>query len=56
VGVGFEVLDAQVRPSVAVSFGCLSVDPDVELSASPPAPCLPACCLASCHDDNELNL
>jgi hypothetical protein len=31
------------------------LDEDVELSA-PPAPCLPACCHASCHDNNELNL
>jgi hypothetical protein len=28
---------------------------DVELSA-PPTPCLPACCHASCYNDNGLNL
>jgi len=33
----------------------LPSEPDVELSA-PPAPCLPGCCHASCHDDNGLNL
>jgi hypothetical protein len=34
----------------------LPLDQDAELSASPPAPCLPARCHASCHDDNGLNL
>jgi hypothetical protein len=32
-----------------------STDPDVELSGDSPAPCLPACHQASCHDDNGLN-
>nr|XP_048297365.1 uridine-cytidine kinase-like 1 isoform X4 [Myodes glareolus] len=32
-----------------------SVEQDVELSASSPAPCLPACCPVSRHDDNGLN-
>jgi hypothetical protein len=34
----------------------LLLDPDVELSAPSPAPCLPGCYHASRHDDNELNL
>jgi hypothetical protein len=34
----------------------LPVDPDVELSAPSPAPCLSACHHASCHVDNGLNL
>ena len=33
----------------------LPLDEDVVLS-SPPVPCLPGCCCASCHDDNELSL
>jgi hypothetical protein len=32
----------------------LPVDQDVELSAPSPAPCLPADCHASQHDDNGL--
>jgi hypothetical protein len=32
----------------------LPADPEVELSDISPAPCLPACCHASHHDDNEL--
>jgi hypothetical protein len=36
-------------------FSWLSSEQDVELSA-PPAPFLPGCCHASCHDDNGLNL
>ena len=30
----------------------LPADPDVELSAPSPAPCLPTLCQASCHDDS----
>jgi hypothetical protein len=41
--------------SVAHSQFLLPVTPDVELSATSPAPCLPACCHVSCHD-NGLNL
>jgi hypothetical protein len=41
---------------VACSFFLLTADQDVELSAPSPAPCLPACCHASCHDDNGLSL
>jgi hypothetical protein len=49
------VSDAEGRP-VAPSPFLLSTDLDVELSASSPAPCVPACCYASHHDDNGLNL
>ena len=38
------------------SFLLMPADQDVELSAPSPAPCLPAHCHASCHDDNGLNL
>ena len=55
LGVVFEVAKAQARPYGSVSFW-LSVDPDVELSATSLAPCLPACYHASCHGDNGLNL
>ena len=40
-GVGFEVSEAQARPSAHFLF-LLPTDPDVELSAPSPAPCLPA--------------
>lgn len=39
LGVGFEVSDAQARPSVTLSSWGLS---DIELSATSPAPCLHA--------------
>jgi hypothetical protein len=39
--VGFEVSKVQARPSGSLFL--LSADPDVELSASSPASCLPAC-------------
>lgn len=45
VGSCFEVLDAQARPS----------DQDVDLSAPPPVPCLPAHGYISHRDDNGLN-
>lgn len=32
----------------------LPIDQDVEFSTTSPVPCLPACCLASFHDDNGL--
>ena len=48
---GFEVSDAQAKSSVAVLF-LLPEDPDVELSATSPAPCLPI----YYHDDDPLNL
>ena len=37
--VGFEVSEAQARPSVALFL--LPANPDVEFSATSPAPCLP---------------
>ena len=55
LGVGFEVSDAQARPSVALLF-LLPADPDVELSAASPVPCLPTCHHGSHHDNNGLNL
>jgi len=42
--------------SVTHSFLLLPVDQDVKLSVPFPEPCLPECCHASHHDDNELNL
>lgn len=38
-GVGGGVLNAQARPGVSLFL--LPADPDVELSAASPAPCLP---------------
>jgi hypothetical protein len=52
--VGFKVSYAQVMPSMAHSL-LLTMHQNVEILA-PPAPCLPGCCHASCHDDNGLNL
>jgi hypothetical protein len=52
--VGFGVSNAQARPSVSVFL--LPVDPDVELSATSPAPCLPACQHVSCLADIGLKL
>jgi hypothetical protein len=34
----------------------LPMDLDVKLSVPSPAPCLPACHYASCHDNNGLSL
>lgn len=39
-----------------LSLFLLPVDLDVESPAPSPAPDLLMCCLASCHDDNGLNL
>jgi hypothetical protein len=52
-GAGFEVSDAKVG-LVSLSF-LLPVDQNVKLSAPSRAPCLPACCHASHHEDNRLN-
>lgn len=38
------------------NFFLLPALPDVELSATSPAPCLPAGCHPLCHGDNGLNL
>jgi len=51
-GWTFETLLLTAWKTVVLS--CLPLDKDVELLA-PPAPCLPGCCHASCHD-NGLNL
>ena len=53
--VGFEISYVQATPSVAHSLLLLPSDQDVEVLALSPAPSLPACCHASCHDDNGLN-
>jgi hypothetical protein len=55
VEAGFEISYAQATPSVAHTLLLLPGDQEVEFSALP-APCLPAHCHASCHDDNGLNL
>jgi hypothetical protein len=34
----------------------LSLDPDVDLSATSPAPCMPVCYHATCHDSNGLSI
>ena len=55
LGVGFGVSNAQVKPSISLFL--LSADPDIELSAPSPAPCLPAYYHASSHhEDNGLSL
>jgi hypothetical protein len=51
-GVGLKASYVQALPSVVHSLLLLLVDRDVELSASSPAPCLPACCHASHHCDS----
>ena len=43
--VSFDSSDSKARPSVPIF-----------LMATSPAPCLPACCHISYHDDNGLNL
>jgi hypothetical protein len=52
--VDFEVSKAQARPSVSLFL--LPTDPDVELSATSPTSCVPACHHVSHHNDNGLNL
>jgi hypothetical protein len=53
LGLGFEVSEAQARPSV---FFLLHVNPDADLSVTSPGPRLPGCHHPSRHDDNGLNL
>lgn len=53
---GFEVSYAQAIPSVDTDYFLLPADQEIELSAPSPAPCLPAQCHASHHDDNGLIL
>jgi hypothetical protein len=40
---GFEVLEPQARSSVSLIFCSPLIDPDLELSATSPMPCLPTC-------------
>ena len=54
LGVGFKDSDAQAKPGVALFQ--LPADPDVELSATSPVPCLTAHHHASHHEDNRLNI
>ena len=55
--VGDGTLRFQMLKPGPVSLSLSScVDLEVELSDSSPAPCLPVCCHASHHDDNELKL
>jgi hypothetical protein len=54
LGVGFRVSKSHARPSIFPFL--LPVDPDVELSAISPVPCLPAGYHAPCLDENGLNL
>ena len=51
--LGFEV-QSPARPSVALSLQ--SIDQDVKLWATSPAPCLPAGCHVSHREDYGLNL
>lgn len=55
VGVGFEVLYAQAMAGTQF-FLLLLVGQDVEHLFTSPAQCLSICCLASCRDDNGINL
>ena len=54
MGVGFEVSDAQARPSVSLFL--LPANLDVEFLVPSLAPYLPVCHHAFHHDDNGLNL
>ena len=51
----FVVSYVQATCHVAHNLSLLPSDQDVKLSAPFLAPCLPARCHASCHDNNELN-
>jgi hypothetical protein len=53
---GVEVLEIQARPSGSISLFLLPLNPDLELSATSPAPCLVACFQASWHNINEQSL
>jgi hypothetical protein len=52
--VEFGISEAHARPRVY--FFLLPVDPDVELLATSPAPCLPVCHYASYHNDKTKTL
>ena len=53
--VDLEVAEVETWPEGHCHF-LLPVDLYVELSATSPARCLPACYHAFCHDNSELNL
>ena len=54
LGVGFEVSKALARPSVTLFP--MSVDLDIQLSATSIVPCLLVCLHAPGYDGNRLNL
>jgi hypothetical protein len=56
VRAGFKVLYGQAMPSIGHSLLLLPAEQDKELSAIPPAPCLPAGHHVSCHNNCGLNL
>jgi hypothetical protein len=54
LGMGYEVSEAQARPScLAVTSCCLPIL-DVELSATSLTPCLPECHYAAHHDNGQI--
>jgi hypothetical protein len=56
-GGGWALSSQNLKPGpVAHLFFLLPAHPDVEVSATSLAPCLPVCCHASCQDNNGLNL
>lgn len=56
MGTAFEVSEGQARHSGSMLFFLLSADPDVELSVTSLAPCLPVSHYAFPLDDNGLNV
>lgn len=54
MGASFEVSEAQAKSRVTLFL--LLDNPELELSAIFLALCLPACCHASGHENNKLNL
>lgn len=55
VGVGVALFQ-EVCHLPSVSLLLLPAEPDVELSATSLALCLPVCHRASCHNNNRINL
>ena len=56
LGVGFEVTQVEIRPSVSHFLSLLSVDLDVELLSFSPAPYLPVWHHVSHYNENGLSL
>jgi hypothetical protein len=54
LGVDFRVSESHINSRVTLFL--MPVDPDVELSNTPPATCLHVCCHTPYYDDNGLNL